>query len=102
NWYHKAGKLLDRYKRRGDDKSCRELAEAYMQLGLALEREYQFEEAATVYRHAAQHFEKLPGFTGLDEAAKAYERIVLELGILASQRALKGPPSPPPPKQTES
>lgn len=68
-WRKKSLKALDRYEKQKDTKSCRELAEAFMQLGLALEREHQFQDALTNYLQAGQFFEEI---SLTDEAAKAY------------------------------
>jgi len=70
-WRGKALKALDQYERRRDAKSCRGLAEAYEQLGLALEREHQFKDAYTAYFQAGQKFEEIAATA---EAAKAYLR----------------------------
>lgn len=67
----KALKANDQYERRRDAKSCRRLAEAYEQLGLALEREHEFKYAYTAYFQAGQKFEEIAATA---EAAKAYLR----------------------------
>lgn len=70
-WRRKALKALNQYERYRDAKSCRRLAEAFGQLGLALEREHQFNDAYTAYFQAGQKFEEIAVTA---EAAKVYLR----------------------------
>ena len=67
-WREKALKLVDQYERHPDATSCRKVAEAFMQLGLALERERRFKQAYQFYVDASLKFKEiaLPA-----EAAKA-------------------------------
>ncbi len=69
-WAEKAQKLAVQYERHPDSTSCRKLAEALMQLGLALERTYRFGEALQCYVDAGQMFE---GIALTAEAVKAYQ-----------------------------
>ncbi len=70
-WQGKALRALDQYERHRDARSCSKLAEAFLQLGLSLEREHQFEDACKAYFQAGQKFEEI---SATAEAAKAYLR----------------------------
>ncbi len=79
-WRKKALKALDQYERRGDAKSCRELADALLQLGLALEREHQLQEALTTYLRAGQMFVQISSTAEAEKASQWAARVLSHMG----------------------
>jgi len=75
-WRGKALKALDQYEHHRDAKSCRQLAEAFRQLGLALEREHQFKDSYTAYFQAGQKFEKIAVTAEATEVYLRAERVL--------------------------
>jgi len=70
-WQEKTLKAFNQYQQKKDPQSCRKLAEALLQLGLAFERGHQFTNAGDAYFRAGHKFEEIGA---IEEAAKAYQQ----------------------------